>query len=310
MRGIASEVRWILGVCGFVHSLLACGGISASSGGSETNTNFLKSCTGDTQCGGIMACRCGICTVEANSECDSHALCFLPDRVDTQLDHTDASELADAIASVDMEAVAVPEADPFGYCGDGTTDAERGEACDTIVDTAECVAATCRLTACGDEILSRIAGEHCETAVDTDRCNGPSSGAAGCKVAVCGDGYANSAAGEQCDDSSWPSRECDFDCTLPECGDGYVNSAAGEQCDDTALPTAQCDGDCTLPECGDGYHNAPAGEACDDGQDNGDHAIGACNSDCSGWVTELIQGPSRPLTIDSGIASFPPGDAG
>lgn len=63
--------KWWLLVCVLLSG--ACGSLLD---GSETNTNFLRPCDTDAQCGSDAACRCGLCTVEctANSECTRGAV--------------------------------------------------------------------------------------------------------------------------------------------------------------------------------------------------------------------------------------------
>lgn len=212
-------------------------------------------------------------------------------------------------------ATDTPTVDVFdGFCGDGVTDTELGEACDTLVDTQECVAAACQFTVCGDQTIHAASGEQCDTLSDTNLCNGASAGTLGCKAASCGDGYRNGAAGEQCDSLSLPTSDCDADCTRRSCGDGYTNTAAGEQCD-VSVDTSSCNGvsagtrSCLLARCGDGYRNATAGESCDNGASNSDVTPGACLTNCGGYVPspppqECVDGQAINCNRPDGSGSY------
>ena len=113
-------------------------------------------------------------------------------------------------------------APPNGYCGDGITQANRGETCDDGEATELCDA-DCTLAECGDKVVNPHAGEWCEQFTQEAICNSD------CTLSVCGDWIPNSWANETCDPGGTAS--CDGDCTAVTCGDGFVNPAAGEQCE-------------------------------------------------------------------------------
>jgi hypothetical protein len=48
----------------------ACGGETSDPPGTDTNTNWLKSCSSDTECDLGSTCSCGRCTVECDSDAD------------------------------------------------------------------------------------------------------------------------------------------------------------------------------------------------------------------------------------------------
>ena len=72
-------------------------------------------------------------------------------------------------------------------CGDGETDPELGEECDTQTATETCDA-DCTLPRCGDGIVNVLAGELCDDGnqIETDGC--VSGDNAACVWAACGDG--------------------------------------------------------------------------------------------------------------------------
>ena len=144
-------------------------------------------------------------------------------------------------------------------CGNGHTDGD--EECDTSGETATCDA-DCTLPKCGDGLRNVAAGEACDTIVDTAGCD-----AATCKVPVCGDGHVNLAL-EDCDPGTGTEPGCGASCRFTNiCGNGTTEPR--EQCDSTGMDTVACNSDCTTPSCGDGHVNAATGEQCDDGPDNG-----------------------------------------
>ncbi len=180
-------------------------------------------------------------------------------------------------------------------CLDGVVD--TGEECDDATETLACDF-NCTNAFCGDGDTNATRGETCDDgdAVDTDMC--PSSdvnGAPYCITATCGDGFVCSdadecttgpAAGpEVCDDGGL-SASCDTDCSTAECGDGFTNAlntsapatAAGEQCDDGDLLDGDgCDSNCTTTACGNAIVTPGTGEQCDDGATaNGDGCDSAC----------------------------------
>ncbi|MBA3459153.1 MAG: hypothetical protein H0T46_04275 [Deltaproteobacteria bacterium] len=109
-------------------------------------------------------------------------------------------------------------------CGDGVTQAELGEECDEMGETASC---------------------------DAD-----------CTLVMCGDATTNVAAAEMCDGGG-TSIGCDSDCTSVSCGDGFYNPQA-EYCDDgNAIDADGCDALCQRTgTCGDGTVQ-PSVEDCD-----------------------------------------------
>jgi hypothetical protein len=57
--------------CGLAAVAAGCGGQSNGGGGTDTNTNWLKQCDADGECGAGLACLCGLCTraCDADREC-------------------------------------------------------------------------------------------------------------------------------------------------------------------------------------------------------------------------------------------------
>jgi cysteine-rich repeat protein len=175
--------------------------------------------------------------------------------------------------STDCQAFVFAGCTGPAYCGNGVTEADRGEACDTAGATATCDS-DCTAPVCGDGFMNAASGEQCDdgNATATDDC-------AGCQPTYCGDGAVNAGRGEQCDDGNENVLDDCADCRPTWCGDGRVNSSR-EQCDDFG-PTRVCDEDCTLPACGDGVTNRVAGEACDDGNvASGDGCSAQCAFEC------------------------------
>lgn len=134
----------------------------------------------------------------------------------------------------------------FSRCGDGYTNAEAGEQCDSRGQiTPNCNGPLCTLPSCGDNFHNGAAGEDCDNGSDTPGCNGNKNGSDGpgnCKFPACGDGYTNttfrppgSTKAEACD-TTVDSQTCngngngnvaknlDAQCQPPQCGDGYVNA--------------------------------------------------------------------------------------
>jgi hypothetical protein len=198
---------------------------------------------------------------------------------------------------------------PSKDCGDGSTDALAGEACDTSgMDMAGCNGLTCQLSTCGDGYVNAQL-ENCESnGVDTPTCNG-ASGAARCLTPTCGDTHVNAATGEVCDELvdtptcngvdavKTDGSGINVGCTAVTCGDHYTNTAA-EECDTGGFDTGECNGatpglpaSCKRTRCGDGYPNlvpvdqGGPGEECDEGEDaagcNGPNAIAADGTDVS-----------------------------
>ncbi len=243
-------------------------------------------------CAGLCLGSCGDMIVDALEECD--------DGVETTTCNSSCT---------------------LATCGDGVTNATRGEDCDDAGASADCDA-DCTTRECGDGVVNQSGGEACDTTTNTTLCD------IDCTQPLCGDGLTNATTGEACDDSGF-SAACDADCSLPVCGDSVVNAAAGEACDDGDAtggdgcsanctqveagwacgaagaactevcgdllrvgteecddggPSASCNADCTVSSCGDGVVNAAAGEVCDEG---GAVASGGCAGDCAqifaGW---------------------------
>ena len=146
-------------------------------------------------------------------------------------------------------------------CGDGVV-FDGTEACEppTPGCRGDCT------SACGDGVTQPELGEDCDTAGRSETCN------ANCTTSVCGDGIRNASAGESCDDGYLNGTPgfCNVDCTglvpgvppsplppppceppceppaAPVCGNGVVE--CGESCDDGG-PSATCRADCTPVTC-------------------------------------------------------------
>jgi hypothetical protein len=58
-----------------VAQLVACGGKTTSGGGTDTSTNWVESCTEQSDCDTTVLCRCGFCTLpcERNEDCKALA---------------------------------------------------------------------------------------------------------------------------------------------------------------------------------------------------------------------------------------------
>ncbi|MFZ5889862.1 MAG: DUF4215 domain-containing protein [Myxococcota bacterium] len=169
----------------------------------------------------------------------------------------------------------------FAYCGDGSLNVMRGEACDagdgSPRDTAGCNY-DCTEASCGDGHVNYAAGEQCDGGMLNDPlvtgCN------AQCQRISCGDHRVDP--GEDCDDGSGGVAQntltCDADCTWPAHGDFHVNPAF-EECDDGPFDTSRCNF-LSLPgtsaRCGDGYWNRQTREQCDAGANTAE-----CNANCT-----------------------------
>lgn len=160
-------------------------------------------------------------------------------------------------------------------CGDGDTNATRGEECDDdnnsdddfCVSSATQQGTNCQLARCGDGFLC----------TDISCSSGPTGGAEDCDDGLSPEGDAESAL-------------CNSDCSVSACADGKLNPSAGEECDDGAGLTTNahpCTGTCQIAYCGDGNlcnagtcTTGPAGglEQCDDGDGNNNDA---CLSNCA-----------------------------
>lgn len=57
-----------------VSAALSCGGETSSPAGTDTNTNWLKSCSSEADCGLGSACSCGRCTLECDTDADCAGL--------------------------------------------------------------------------------------------------------------------------------------------------------------------------------------------------------------------------------------------
>jgi cysteine-rich repeat protein len=134
------------------------------------------------------------------------------------------------------------------FCGDGTTDTDRTEACDdgelnTDTEPNGC-RTSCQAAGCGDEVLD--ADEACdEGALNSD--TQPNACRASCVLASCGDGVIDNT--EACDDGAQNSdtnaNACRTSCTVAFCGDGVTDT--GEECDDAnGTDNDGCDNDCRL----------------------------------------------------------------
>lgn len=169
-------------------------------------------------------------------------------------------------------------------CGDGVTDEDNGEVCDSgfFHGDERCRFDCLHTFVCGNGVVDP--GEICDPTAIAD----PSaeSCTSDCRSNLkCGDRFVND--DEQCDDGMM-SASCDADCTFPFCGDGVrnmfaKNPATGveEQCDMGGMDE-ECDADCTWVQCGDGVANTAAGEECDDGEN--DDSTDACLPGCkSAW---------------------------
>ncbi|MDY0004444.1 MAG: DUF4215 domain-containing protein [Polyangia bacterium] len=180
-----------------------------------------------------------------------------------------------------------PDAQPWGYCGDGALD--PGEQCDDGALNSDSVPGACRsnclLPHCGDWIQD--SGETCD---DGPR-NGisPSSCKDDCTTNFCGDGYVGG--DEVCDDGNQESGDgCRGDCGQDEtlCGNGVLDS--GEDCDQGVLNSDEapnaCRTDCQRPRCGDGVLDL--GERCDDGNRIDDLT---CSSDCRSFCGDGVLNP-------------------
>lgn len=152
-------------------------------------------------------------------------------------------------------------------CGNGITDAAKGEECDDAGESARCDA-DCSFAECGDGTLNIVREEQCDAAGESAACD------TDCTFASCGDGILNRVHGEECDDGA-ESAFCDVDCTPAACGDGVRNPSHGEECDDGG-ESINCDSNCTPAVCGDGDTNITRGEECDDRTETAD-----CNTDCT-----------------------------
>ena len=156
-------------------------------------------------------------------------------------------------------------------CGDGTTNAAAGEACDDAGESATCDA-NCTAASCGDGTTNAAAGEACDdgNTVDTDGC------LTTCVAASCGDGFVQAGV-EACDDGNTVDTDgCLTTCVAASCGDGFVQAGV-EACDDgNGDNTDGCLDTCAAASCGDGFVQAGV-EGCDDGNgDNTDGCLDTC----------------------------------
>ncbi len=249
------------------------------------NSNLPDACRDGSGIGGacqLPACLDGV--TDTGEECDGGGATPSGETVSCDLDCTNA------------------------FCGDGTTNVTRGEACDDgdTSDADSCpsgVLGGCVAVAtCGDGIVCSDAAT-CDTGpgAATEECDGDGAGSGGqtptcdtdCSVAICGDGTLNvqnvtppaTASGEACDDGNVLDGDgCDGNCTVTACGNGIVTS--GEFCDDGNLTNGDgCDdapsGNCTPTACGNGIVTPGTGETCDD---SGESAT--CDADCTAAVCQ------------------------
>lgn len=195
-----------------------------------------ESCTSQGFDGGALSCsvtctldtsscfRCGDGTVDAGEECDGDVL----DGETCESLGYPGGTLACAGCAFDLSGCSV--------CGNGVV--EAGEVCDdgNTVDDLDCSADCQRL--CGDGTLDADLGEAC----DDGASNGvsPHPCRADCQHNVCGDGYLGG--GEQCDagpaNSDSQPDACRTDCLAAHCGDGVMDG--GEACDGLDLGIASC----------------------------------------------------------------------
>ncbi|HKY35726.1 MAG TPA: hypothetical protein VJN18_07305 [Polyangiaceae bacterium] len=97
--------HWLLALA-LVGLALGCGGTTQGSERESGNTNWLKECTIDAQCGGALMCLCGLC----RTPCEGATLCDLePERscVAAQADGAEPAPAPEvALESADAEAYA------------------------------------------------------------------------------------------------------------------------------------------------------------------------------------------------------------
>ncbi|HYP90526.1 MAG TPA: DUF4215 domain-containing protein, partial [Polyangiaceae bacterium] len=159
-------------------------------------------------------------------------------------------------------------------CGDGITQALRGEECDdgNVVAGDGCSAICKRETICGNGVTE--AGEQCD---DHNTTSGDGCTAA-CKTEYCGDGTTQLGLSEDCDDGNTVSGDgCSNTCSLETyCGNGVKEGV--EQCDDHNNVSGDgCSGSCKTEFCGDGLTQSGLGEQCDDHNNvSGDGCSAAC----------------------------------
>jgi len=177
-------------------------------------------------------------------------------------------------------------------CGDGKTNATRGEQCDAgpglNANDRDCTA-TCKINICTDGHIDTKGPNHFEfcddgNQVNTDGCNNS------CTLASCGNGLLDP--GEQCDDNNAVNTDACNGCQNARCGDGVL-WAGVEECDGSA----NCSSTCRLQVCGNGIIDP--GEQCDDSNlVNGDGCSGtghplltACKFEYCG---DKLKGASEP----------------
>lgn len=77
-RSSVRRPRLWLGLCALLAlpaaAALSCGGETSSPAGTDTSTNWLKSCSSDAECGLGSTCSCGRCTLECDADADCAGL--------------------------------------------------------------------------------------------------------------------------------------------------------------------------------------------------------------------------------------------
>jgi cysteine-rich repeat protein len=155
-------------------------------------------------------------------------------------------------------------------CGDGCTDAAKGEQCD--FGTGNAAGSGCEPT-CKFSCTKTATSDSC---TDANACNG---------VETCGAVTVGGKAGQKCSAgtnvakcTSCAGGLCDGAgvCKASTCGDTCIDATKGEQCDPGG--TATCDATCktiTAAVCGNGKRET--GEQCDDGNTKN---LDGCDSTC------------------------------
>jgi hypothetical protein len=111
----------VLGVAGVLASIApGCGGQS-SGGGTDTNTNWLKQCVADADCGGL-SCLCNVCT----APCESDAVCTARGAAALcSVEQSACSQGARICVADTTTGAAGSEATDEGRSGDATASAEE-----------------------------------------------------------------------------------------------------------------------------------------------------------------------------------------
>ncbi len=172
------------------------------------------------------------------------------------------------------------------FCGDDTTQSQRGEQCDdgNTVYGDGCDG-ECKTEFCGDGATQPQLGEQCDDGnfVDDDGCT------ALCMAEVCGDNTTQSYRGEQCDDGNTVYGDgCDEYCQSEACGNFIPQ--AGEECDDGNTDNNDgCNSACKWERCGD--TDIHTGEDCDDGNTvNNDGCSSTCKDEfCGDSITQTSE---------------------